>query len=45
MSNKETSLKEKFKLALTSTVKVISNDFSLVNKPSEERKKKRFRVN
>ena len=29
MSNKETTLKEKFKLALTSTAKVISDDFEL----------------
>ena len=29
MSNKETTLKEKFKLALTSTAKVISEDYKL----------------
>jgi cobaltochelatase CobT len=40
MSDKIANLKEKFKLALTSTAKVISDDFSLVDKPSEEEKKK-----
>ena len=40
MSDKISSLKEKFKIALTSTAKVISDDFSLVDKPSEEEKKK-----
>ena len=29
MSDKETNLKEKFRLALTSTAKVISDDFDL----------------
>ena len=38
MSNKITSLKEKFKIALTSTAKVISDDFNLINKSSEKKK-------
>ena len=37
MSNKETSLKEKFKLALTSTAKVISDDFTLNDKDSKNK--------
>ena len=40
MSNKETTLKEKFKLALTSTAKVISDDFELNNKSSDKKKQK-----
>jgi len=39
MSNKETTLKEKFKLALTSTAKVISDDFELNSKSSDKKKK------
>ena len=38
MSDRETALKEKFKLALTSTARVISDDFEL-NKESSETKK------
>ena len=40
MSNKETTLKEKFKLALTSTAKVISDDFELNSKSSDKKKQK-----
>ena len=40
MSGKIDSLKEKFRLALTSTAKVISDDFELINKSSEKDKKK-----
>ena len=40
MSEKINNLKEKFRLALTSTVKVISNDFDLINKLSEKDSKK-----
>ena len=40
MSNKETTLKEKFKLALTSTAKVISEDFELNSKSSDKKKQK-----
>ena len=40
MSSKETSLKEKFRLALKSTVKVISSDFTLNDKFSENQKEK-----
>jgi cobaltochelatase CobT len=39
MSGKIDSLKEKFRLALTSTAKVISDDFELINKSSEKDKK------
>ncbi len=39
MSDKITRLKEKFRLALTSTAKVISDDFKLINKTSEEKNK------
>ena len=39
MSDKITRLKEKFRLALTSTAKVISDDFEVINKTSEEKKK------
>jgi len=38
MSDRITSLKEKFRLALTSTAKVISDDFDLIYKPSEKKK-------
>ena len=37
MSDKETTLKEKFRLALTSTAKVISDDFELDNKSSKNK--------
>ena len=37
MSTKETNLKEKFRLALTSTAKVISDDFTLNDKNSNNR--------
>ena len=40
MSDKIANLKEKFRLALTSTAKVISDDFDLINKLSENDKKK-----
>ena len=40
MSDKIASLKEKFRLALTSTAKVISDDFDLINKSLENDKKK-----
>ena len=40
MSDKETNLKEKFRLALTSTAKVISDDFELNNRSSEDKKLK-----
>ena len=40
MSDKIDSLKEKFRLALTSTAKVISDDFDLKDKLSESDKKK-----
>ena len=40
MSNKETTLKEKFKIALTSTAKVISDDFELNSKSSDKKKQK-----
>ena len=40
MSDKIDNLKEKFRLALTSTAKVISDDFDLINKSSENEKKK-----
>tara|TARA_Y100000591_G_scaffold259483_1_gene231824 strand:- start:422 stop:649 length:228 start_codon:yes stop_codon:yes gene_type:complete len=40
MSSKETSLKEKFRIALNSTAKVISDDFELKNKKSENIKSK-----
>ena len=42
MSDKIASLKEKFRLALTSTAKVISDDFDLKDKSSEHDKKKDF---
>ncbi len=40
MSNKESSLKEKFRIALTSTAKVISEDFELKDKTDEHKKSK-----
>lgn len=40
MSSKGTSLKEKFRIALTSTAKVISDDFTLNNKKSKNEKLK-----
>ena len=42
MSSKITSLKEKFKIALTSTAKVISDDFDLNKKTHEDKKIKEF---
>ncbi len=39
MSSKETNLKEKFRIALNSTAKVISDDFDLNTKNSEEKNK------
>ena len=38
MSSKETTLKEKFRIALTSTAKVISDDFEINNKSSNKKK-------
>jgi len=40
MSNKDINLKEKFRIALTSTAKVISDDFALNDKSSENKKSK-----
>ena len=40
MSTKESNLKEKFRIALTSTAKVISDDFDLNKKESEKNKSK-----
>ncbi len=40
MSSKETNLKEKFRIALNSTAKVISDDFDLNKKNSEDKKTK-----
>ena len=37
MSDKIASLKEKFRLALLSTAKVISDDFDTINKPSDKK--------
>jgi len=42
MSSKEASLKEKLKIALTSTAKVISDDFKLEKKLSNNQKPKEF---
>ncbi len=42
MSTKENNLKEKFKIALTSTAKVIADDFDVKKINSEERKIKEF---
>ena len=36
MSRRESTLKEKFRIALTSTAKVISDDFNLNKKVSEK---------
>ena len=44
MSNKETSLKEKFRLALTSTAKVIADDFQLDNKSFDKKKSKDLNI-
>ena len=44
MSNKETTLKEKFRLALTSTAKVISDDFELNNKSFDKKKSKDLNI-
>ena len=38
MSTKENNLKEKFKIALTSTAKVIADDFDVKKTHSEEKK-------
>ena len=38
MSSRESNLKEKFKIALTSTAKVISDDFDINKKVSEKNK-------
>ena len=40
MSSRETNLKEKFRIALTSTAKVISDDFILNSKNSKNQKAK-----
>ena len=40
MSSRETNLKEKFRIALNSTAKVISDDFDLNKKNFEEKKLK-----
>ena len=42
MSTKENNLKEKFKIALTSTAKVIADDFDIKKTNSEEKKIKEF---
>ena len=42
MSSKVASLKEKFKIALTSTAKVIADDFDTKKTNSEEKKNKRI---
>ena len=42
MSTKENNLKEKFKIALTSTAKVIADDFDVKKTHSEEKKNKRI---
>ena len=39
MSSRETSLKEKFRIALSSTAKVISDDFGLDKRNPENKKK------
>ena len=38
MSSKETNLKEKFRIALTSTAKVIADDFEINNRSTENKK-------
>ena len=40
MSNKDTDLKEKFRVALTSTAKVISDDFEVKNNSSDKKNQK-----
>ena len=40
MSNKNTSLNEKFRLALTSTAKVISDDFTFNDRASKNKNSK-----
>ena len=42
MSTKENNLKEKFKIALTSTAKVIADDFDVKKINYEEKKIKEF---
>ena len=42
MSSRESNLKEKFKIALTSTAKVIADDFDVKKTNSEEKKIKEF---
>ena len=44
MSSKDTNLKEKFRLALTSTAKVISDDFIINNKFSKNKKSKNSEI-
>ena len=44
MSSKETDLKEKFRVALNSTAKVIADDFE-VNRKNQENKKKELMKN
>ena len=45
MSSKDINLKEKFRIALTSTAKVISDDFELNSKSSDKKKTKRNKYN
>ena len=40
MSSKEINLKEKFRIALNSTAKVISDDFDVIKKNIEDKKNK-----
>ena len=40
MSSRESNLKEKFRIALTSTAKVISDDFDLNKRETEKNKSK-----
>ena len=40
MSSRESTLKEKLRIALTSTAKVISDDFDLNKKNTEDKKTK-----
>ena len=42
MSSKVSNLNEKFRIALNSTAKVISDDFELNKKNLEEKKKQRY---
>ena len=44
MSGKIDSLKEKFRLALTSTAKVISDDFAFKDKDSQKKKSKESNI-